>query len=89
MGPQLQVKCPAKTITHTAYMKILHTIGIIIIWGSVITCVTGIVLGLRHMVVYHELDDWWTIVPASFFVLFIGVAIVYLARPDIEDRNQE
>lgn len=70
-------------------MKILHKLGVIIIWGSVITCLVGIILGFRHMVVYHELDDWWTIVPASFFSLFVGVALVYLARADIEDHNHE
>ncbi len=70
-------------------MKILHSFGILITWISIIVAALGIILGLRHLVIYHELSDWWTAVPASFLGLFIGVGLTYLAHPDLEDHKDE
>ncbi|VAY88891.1 conserved hypothetical protein [mine drainage metagenome] len=62
-------------------MKTLHTIGVITTWISIIVCALGIVLGLWHLVVYHETNDWWTAVPASFLGLLSGVVLTLFSKP--------
>lgn len=59
----------------------MHKLGVFINWISIISCIIGLILGFRELVVYHEASIWLAMVPASFLGLLTGVVITLFSKP--------